>query len=254
MRLRKHGTSRYRCRGMIGPACWKVHDLIVLLEGSFTFHTPWPGLDIIAGDAVIIPPGVGFHATAGKQGGHVWVCHFSPGQRKETQWLHAAPSTPFWHFPGAATTPWCRALLARISESFSTGGSDRECRRLLPLLLEIVRTSSGRLLSGAIRQALAQAAELEWKGVTTERLATWAGYSPSHFRARFEQEHGQTVGRYLRNRRLEVACRLLQEATLPIKQISAQLGYSTPSAFHHAFLGVYGCTPGDYRKHRVVYH
>lgn len=253
MQLRKHGTARYRSGGMIGPAHWKIHDLIILLEGSFTFHTPWSGLEIIAGDAVIIPPKIGFHATAGKHGGHIWVGHFSLGNRKESKWLRSAPHPPIWHFPAAAVPPWNQALLKRINSTFPTGGAAQECQRLFPLLLEAIRNNSGHPAQSPFRRAIKQAEETGWKGITTEKLAIWAGYSVSHFRTRFEQEYGEPIGRYLRNRRLEAACRLLQDVSLPIKQISDQLGYSTPSAFHHAFLSVHGCPPGEYRRRTAIF-
>jgi len=254
MQLRKHGTARYRAGGMIGPGCWRVYDLIVFLEGSFTFQIPWPELEVTAGDAIIIPPGVAFHAIAGKHGGQIWVSHFTLGRRNEAGWLRAAPPDPFWLFRGGAGSPWCQSLLARISATFPEGGALRECQRLFPLLCETIRAEANAVAASPIREALAQGAELGWKGVTSERLAAWSGYSPSHFRARFEKEMGESVGRYLRARRLETARQLLQNGLLPIKQISDQLGYSSPSAFHHAFLTAHGCTPGDYRQRTVVHH
>lgn len=245
MKLVRNGIGYYRAGGIIGPAQWKAYDLIVILEGSFTFERPEKGLNVATSDAVLIPPGVLFEATAGKQGGAISVMHLKPGPKADP-FPNRAPET-LWFFPSAMKTSWRKALLERVHETASDARDAREGALLLSLLLKEIQKVDQEAPPSPLEDALQWAARRDWKEVSVEALARHAGFSTSHFRARFAAEKGCSVGHYLRERKMEIARRLLQSADHPIKEISERLGYSEVSAFHHAFVGANGCTPGEYR-------
>ncbi len=61
------------------------------------------------------------------------------------------------------------------------------------------------------------------------------------------EEAGETVGGFVRARRLERACRDLAAGADSISQIAVRWGFSDASHFARAFRAQYGCRPRDYR-------
>jgi AraC-like DNA-binding protein len=76
------------------------------------------------------------------------------------------------------------------------------------------------------------------------------GISERSLRRRLSQE-GQTLGAVMDEVRKEQAFQLLAQTDTPVKQISARIGFSEPSAFYRAFRRwTGGLTPVDYRLER----
>lgn len=84
-------------------------------------------------------------------------------------------------------------------------------------------------------------------------LARHIGLSPSHLRARFHQLTGRSLGRHLRDLRLQHACNLLHNGQDSIGEISQQCGFESLFSFSRAFRHALGCAPTAYRsKHLKV--
>lgn len=64
----------------------------------------------------------------------------------------------------------------------------------------------------------------------------------------FKDELGVTPSQYLRDYRVQQACRMLIHTTRPLSQIGEQTGLGTPSHFGQVFRESLGCTPSTYRK------
>jgi len=84
--------------------------------------------------------------------------------------------------------------------------------------------------------------------VTLQELAGAAGYSRSHFLRAFHATTGVTPHRYLLNRRIERARRLLAEADMTIAQVAYSCGFSSQAHLTLAFRRACGLTPGEYRR------
>jgi AraC-like DNA-binding protein len=89
--------------------------------------------------------------------------------------------------------------------------------------------------------------EHEW---SVRELARLAGLSRSKFAVRFVEVFGTPPFDYLRDVRMRLACRLLRETDLGIKEISARAGYATEASFSRAFSQWCGCAPGAYRRRK----
>lgn len=63
----------------------------------------------------------------------------------------------------------------------------------------------------------------------------------------FKTETGESVGAYMRRRRHERACELLDDKSLTVAQVSARLGYPHQAAFAQAFKHMAGMSPTAYR-------
>ena len=73
-------------------------------------------------------------------------------------------------------------------------------------------------------------------------------YTPEALIRLFKQHNGITPGRYLRNRRLTKACRLLSNSHLNIKQIAYECGFESQNYLGRIFKQVLGITPNQYRN------
>jgi transcriptional regulator GlxA family with amidase domain len=65
---------------------------------------------------------------------------------------------------------------------------------------------------------------------------------------RFRAATGSTLIEYVQNLRIEHAKRLLEEARLPVDEISAAAGYEDASFFRRLFKRRTGLSPSDYRR------
>jgi len=64
---------------------------------------------------------------------------------------------------------------------------------------------------------------------------------------RLREEAGTTPAALLARLRLEAACRLLEDATVPLKQVARRTGFGSPYNLRRAFVRQLGVLPGDYR-------
>lgn len=84
--------------------------------------------------------------------------------------------------------------------------------------------------------------------LSVEQLAALLGLSAAHFSRAFKATFGASPHAYVTERRLGVACRLLQEdKSTSIADIAAGLGFSSQSHFTDAFRRKLGVTPGRWR-------
>ena len=67
-------------------------------------------------------------------------------------------------------------------------------------------------------------------------------------KACFKGVYGQSMGKYLREYRMQAGAEQLTGTNLRIIDIAAALGYKNASKFSEAFTGYYGMTPYAYRK------
>lgn len=80
-------------------------------------------------------------------------------------------------------------------------------------------------------------------------LAGVANFSPFHFHRLFSAWMGETLGSYLRRRRLEVAALLLaHEPRRTVLEIAVEVGFGSAEAFARAFKLHFGMTPSTSRR------
>jgi AraC family transcriptional regulator len=82
-----------------------------------------------------------------------------------------------------------------------------------------------------------------------ESLARVANFSSFHFHRLFAAWMGETLGDYLRRRRLEVgALRLAAQPRVPVLQVALSVGFGSAEAFARAFKARFGDTPSGWRS------
>jgi AraC family transcriptional regulator len=79
-------------------------------------------------------------------------------------------------------------------------------------------------------------------------LAGVAHFSPFHFHRLFSAWMAETLGDYLRRRKIEVAAmRLVAQPRVPVLHIALSVGFGSAEAFARAFRARFGCSPSSWR-------
>jgi len=82
-----------------------------------------------------------------------------------------------------------------------------------------------------------------------EALAEVANFSAFHFHRLFSAWMGETIGEYLRRRRLELgALRLVSQPDLAVLQVALSVGFGSSEAFARAFKTRFGSSPTAWRS------
>lgn len=82
-------------------------------------------------------------------------------------------------------------------------------------------------------------------------LAAVAHFSPYHFHRVFAAWMGETLGDYLRRRRVEqAASRLAAQPRLSVLTAALSVGFGSGEAFSRAFKARFGCSPSAWRAQR----
>ena len=81
-----------------------------------------------------------------------------------------------------------------------------------------------------------------------EELADIAHFSRFHFQRIFKGMTGETLGGYIRRRRLEWAANALQSLDQSITQLALDAGFENSESFSRAFKIQFGISPSQYRR------
>lgn len=80
------------------------------------------------------------------------------------------------------------------------------------------------------------------------RVAKDFGISPWYLQHTFKALVGDTLGGYIRGRRLQHSVKLLRETDYTLLDIAVQIGFASHEAFTRAFQKQFGMAPSAYRK------
>lgn len=155
---------------------------------------------------------------------------------------------------------WLRAILDQLSHEYLSmrPGTEIVVNRMTEVLIvELVRMNFGRQeqaplikalgdkFVGKALQALHQRPEQPW---SLEGLAADVGLSRAAFAKRFKTLVGQSMFEYLTSVRVQLACQLLADTTLPLYEVASRVGYESDLAFTRTFKKRLGQTPTHFRK------
>lgn len=84
--------------------------------------------------------------------------------------------------------------------------------------------------------------------ISLDDVAQSAGYSAAYLTDLVRRRTGQSVHRWITERRMVAACSLLLETDQPIDSIALAVGYRYPWSFFRHFQNSFDMTPGDWRR------
>ena len=121
----------------------------------------------------------------------------------------------------------------------------------LELLAAIARRgedSEKREASRWLKQAQEYLHAYFMEPLSISAIASAVGVHPGHLMRGFRQEHGCTVGDYVRNLRVQTACRLIKQGKQSLPEIAISTGFSDQSHFCRTFKQITGTTPTDWQN------
>ena len=118
------------------------------------------------------------------------------------------------------------------------------------ILCEIEKLSgqNGQQTDERIDKILAYIEKNYKEDLKLEDLASEFSFNYHYLSAYFSQQMQEGFSDYLNRVRINQACRLLQESSLPISQISSEVGYAEHSYFCRVFKKITGETPSVWRR------
>jgi AraC family transcriptional regulator len=87
------------------------------------------------------------------------------------------------------------------------------------------------------------------ESLSLDDIARAAGVHPSHLARVFRQQYCSTVGDYVRQLRIEYACRQLSTSDAPLVEIALAAGFADQSHFSKTFKRLMGLTPAEFQRH-----
>ncbi len=84
--------------------------------------------------------------------------------------------------------------------------------------------------------------------LTLDAIAEVAGMNPFYFARAFRRQFGELPHRYVLQRRIDLAKRLLRDGDTPLVEIALRCGFAGQSHFASAFRRKVGVTPSAYRQ------
>jgi AraC family transcriptional regulator len=160
--------------------------------------------------------------------------------------------------PGAFVTcrsARIRSLAKRIASELSRGAHDPASRLLvdglgLELVAEVPRSvAPARRPCPAWLSAIRKRMAAEFRAPhTIAAYAECAGVHPHYLARLFRRHFGESIGRYLRQLRLEFAAEQLTRSSQTIGEIAAAAGFADQSHLAHAFQREYGLSPAEFRR------
>jgi AraC family transcriptional regulator len=85
------------------------------------------------------------------------------------------------------------------------------------------------------------------------KLASHANVHPIHLARTFRNTYGCTIGEYVRELRIESACRYLIDSDLSITEIALRSGFADHSHFCRVFRQQVGMSPSLFRRNRYAF-
>ncbi|ACL21996.1 transcriptional regulator, AraC family [Desulfitobacterium hafniense DCB-2] len=87
--------------------------------------------------------------------------------------------------------------------------------------------------------------------IKVEDVAKAAGYSYYHLNRQFTAILGESIGSYIKKRRLADAAKKILYTNRKIIDIAMENGFESPEAFSRAFKAIYKVSPQTYRQNRL---
>jgi AraC-like DNA-binding protein len=202
-----------------------------------------------AGDTYFLPQGVDqlYHSDRRDPWKKIWV-NLSGGYLLRQ--AKAFGIEGIYHFKGLDTSDLLMKLryYAEHSEQPDCG---EQCLSILTQIFYRMSLSTVQKETPPQTPAqlmLAYIAQHKTEPIRLDQLAAVCKRSPSQAERLFRAETGMPPYRYLLSRKLELACRLLRETGMSVRDIASYLSFQDEFYFSGLFRRKIGVSPSEYRK------
>lgn len=230
-------------RPVQGRALHHRHVLIAALKGNATVCADDRDIPLAPGSGLVVLPYQHHHYTGADRRIHWLFVTFEYAQGVSLEPLR---HRPFALSPGRA------AQLAELLKDWRARPESGLPELRLALLLADLAPPPEPVSAGAastLRPKVNLALQQKRPGTPTiGELAGNLGMSPSHLRSRFRDSCGVSLGKHMRELRLERARGLLRMSPARVSEVAEQCGFSSLFSFSRAFKNRYGESPLSFRK------
>jgi AraC family transcriptional regulator len=228
--------------------CHEHANVALVLSGSFTEIFDRRSFECRAHDLIVKPPGER-HANRYGEAGMRCVVIEVASERLESEYAVTRAFERAEHIRGG---PLAALALRAYGELRTMDASSPLAIEglLLEWIAEASRRDGPRERRAApwLERAREYLDEEEAERHGLAALAREVGVHPTHLAREFRRAFGCTVGEYVRERRIEQACRLLAESDALLFEIAARVGFADHSHFARTFRRRIGMTPLEYRR------
>ncbi|MBR7064882.1 MAG: helix-turn-helix domain-containing protein, partial [Treponema sp.] len=115
----------------------------------------------------------------------------------------------------------------------------------------LVTSSKKSSLPPSIEKSLKYIEEHLHENITLESVASFLNVHPVYLSKLFSSNLSENFKDYVSSKRIEKAKTLLQNTSMPIKEITYTVGYNDQNYFSRLFKSNTGYTPSEYRQLRI---
>lgn len=225
--------------------------VIICADGSGWCELDGSGHRVGPGEVLIIPPRLAhrYYADAGRPWS-IWWLHVTgedvPDLLAAIGLTADVPTAPMADSIGAfaLAETVCDHLETDETWASLTAAAGAAWHLMAQLAAERAARSLGGEPIGRVRAHLREHLAAP---VSVPVLAELAGFSPSHFSARFRSVTGFSVTEYVKRLRMARARQLLITSDHSVAEIAAAVGYPDPFYFSRQFSAVNGVSPRAFR-------
>ncbi len=227
-----------------------MYEIESILENGGTTHIDGVDHPVRAGNIIIGKPGQIRHTTL------PFKCLYLHLMVDDSELNSIMQAMPDVYRP---SSPEVILSLEKLISTYTSPESDagmQTAADLCSLISNLIRDTrlvsnnakDRKLRTDVIERAIAFMDDNYCKNITLEEIADHVYLSRIYFHKLFLAATGRTPYRYLLERRIAYAQKLLMTTDLSIGDITAECGFSSQSYFNQVFKRELGCTPKGYKK------
>ncbi|MDQ3802165.1 MAG: AraC family transcriptional regulator [Acidobacteriota bacterium] len=221
-----------------------------VLQGTYTESHNRQELECAPSTLTFRPPGEVHEDKFHNQEVRVFTIEIPPRwmQRLEQDSIYLGRSV---NFKGDSVTRLSERIVREFRRMDTAAGLIIE-GLTLEIMAETARRAAQKNGGQAIPYWLKRAKELLHarfsENLTLEHIAAQVGVHPVHLSSVFRRKYHCTVGEYIRQLRIEYACREIAKGEMPLAIIALEAGFANQGHFSAAFKRLTGLTPAAYRN------
>ncbi len=250
-----HEPFGYHVRRSSGTRDWLI---TYTLAGEGRFRLGGLTHPCVAGDLVILAPGVPHDYATARPGGtwEFFWAHFLP-RPHWMRWLRLPELAPGLYGLSIGDPVIrrriCQAFERLLQDNQGLGALREELaanalEEIVLLVAQHYSRAIGRALDPRVEIVLHQLSQRFNEPLTVPELASSVSLSPSRLSHLFKEQVGDSIMEMVRKLRLRQAARLLEFTSRQVSEIARDVGFCSPFYFSRQFKAYYGMNPTAYRE------
>ena len=205
-----------------------------------------------AGDSYCLPMGVPhfYESDREKPWEKIWI-NLSGEMTDRLAELYGTAGV--YHFPSLDTSDLLQKFQYYADRPATEQSAEKCCALVSQLFLRMSRSlcTAEQPKRLPVQSMLAYIEQHETDVIRLEQLAAACQKSPSQAERLFRKEMGIPPYRYVLNRKIELACQLLRETGMSVRDIAAYLSFDDEFYFSGLFRRKMGLSPSQYRQKQL---